>query len=246
MTMVAASDDCDKECGSEADAAAALAKVDTLMMLMMPSRELVKQSAAAAEAAAVAAHAIKSLSVLKSQFANLHNANAVAIHGRTKVATDQLQHPDTPQRPPARDPAPAPVPSALKSPDHAPVAPSPLLHHASSLRSPLVRPKSSSCHPPPSQAVATAKLSPAADLSRSSCSKSPRSHHPSSLSSAASTPPSRAVVTTDPAAVAAASLTVLKAHVQREEHLFALASAVLLTEASRQARLILLQFLPTV
>jgi hypothetical protein len=241
MAMLAAADDCDKECGSEAHAAAALAKVDALMMLMMPSRELAKQSAAAAEAAAVAAHAIKSISVLKSQFANLHNANAVANPGRTKVATDQLHRADTPQRPPARDSAPAPAPSALKSADHAPDTPSPLLQHASSLRSPLFRPKSSSCHPPRPQAVATAKVSPAAELSRPLCSKSPRSHHTSSLSSAASTPPSSAG-TTDPAAIAAASLTVLKAHVQREEHFFALASAVLLTEALRQARLILLLF----
>ena len=72
-------------------AAAAVAKVDALLMLMMPSREWIGQSAAAAEAASAAADALKSLSILKAQCACFRSVKENAMLGaanNTKLDQD--------------------------------------------------------------------------------------------------------------------------------------------------------------
>jgi hypothetical protein len=79
--MIAAANDCDKECGSLAASSAAVSKVDALLMLLMPSREWAGESAAAAEAASAAADGLRSLSILKAQCASLRSAGAGVVQG---------------------------------------------------------------------------------------------------------------------------------------------------------------------
>jgi hypothetical protein len=81
MVMIAAANDCDNECGSPAASSAAVSKVDALLMLMMPSREWVGESAAAAEAASAAADGLRSLSILKAQCVSLRSAGAGVVQG---------------------------------------------------------------------------------------------------------------------------------------------------------------------
>jgi hypothetical protein len=234
MVIVAAAGETDKECGTAAAAAAAVDRVEALMMLLIPSREQIRDSLASAHSATAAVDVMKALSVLKAQCCDLALAGSRGSQSQHVQQQQQQQqqqqrlpeHPATNSTPNLPSPSPRSRVPAINLPTATPPPPPRLPS-----RTPPTPPLSSSRSTARQQTIPSKKSSPASEHVRALERSSPLSRPASSTLLTPS--PSAAP---DLASLAASAYTVLKSQVVREEDFFAVASACLLAEALRQVR----------
>jgi hypothetical protein len=229
MVIVAAAGETDKECGTAAAAAAAVDRVEALMMLLIPSREQIRDSLASAHSATAAVDVMKSLSVLKAQCCDLALAGSRGSQSQHVQQQQQQrlpEHPATHSTPNLPYPSPRSRVPAINLPTATPPPPPRLPS-----RTPPTPPLSSSRSTARQQTIPSKKSSPASEHVRALERSSPLGRPASSTLLTPS--PSAAP---DLASLAASAYAALKSQVVREEDFFAVASAALLAEALRQVR----------
>jgi hypothetical protein len=232
MVIVAAAGESDKECGTAATAAAAVDRVEALMMLLIPSREQIRDSLASAHSATAAVDVMKALSVLKAQCCDLALAGSRGSQSQHVQQQQQQQQQRLPEPPATHSTPNLPSPSprsrvpAINLPTATPPPPPRLPS-----RTPPTPPLSSSRSTARQQTIPSKKSSPASEHVRALERSSPLGRPASS--SLLTPSPSAAP---DLASLAASAYAALKSQVVREEDFFAVASAALLAEALRQVR----------